>query len=287
MQLYLSKYDVSLLCLATARPPQNNRIRMPRKPYIVIDKEYIGLKPFIETLPSHPHGERVLYDKRNFVQLFTVDGIRLVVKQYVRPHRINRFAYAYILKSKAERTMSIGRQLLKLGINTPLPVAFIDTYGKGGLYDIGYSITLFDPDPELRAIVQLDPQEQLAVVEQLAQFTAHMHRSGFFHNDYHEGNIFFGRNEDGTYRFSLIDTNRGRFRRMRRKRCIKDLILFNFDDRLMKRFIYTYAELMGWHPQLTFNAVLHLREWRRFDKSRLRPFLKHLVGIKPKHAKDE
>ena len=98
---------------------------MPRKPYIVIDKEYIGLKPFIETLPSHPHGERVLYDKRNFVQLFTVDGIRLVVKQYVRPHRINRFAYAYIRKSKAERTMSIGRQLLKLGINTPLPVAFI------------------------------------------------------------------------------------------------------------------------------------------------------------------
>ncbi len=259
---------------------------MKRPPHIKIAADYERLRGFVETLPSHPKGEKVLYDRRNYVQMFTIDGIRLVVKQYARPHRLNRFVYTYLRKSKAERTMTIGRKLLDCGVNTPLPVAFVDTYGDDGLYDIGYSVTLFDPNPELRTLSSFDRNRQFAVIEDLAAFTARMHRAGFIHGDFHEGNIFFAE-EHGRYTFSIIDTNRGRFHSPKRRRCIKDLILFRFDEELMRHFAYRYAEIMGWQPQRTFEAVIRLRNLRNFDKLRFRPFIKKLLGIKPKRAKDE
>lgn len=259
---------------------------MKRPPHIKIAAGYENLHGFVETLPSHPKGEKVLYDRRNYVQMFTIDGIRLVVKQYARPHRLNRFVYTYLRKSKAERTMTIGRRLLDSGVNTPLPVAFVDTYGDDGLYDIGYSVTLFDPNPELRKLPTFDRSRQLSVIEDLASFTARMHRAGFIHGDFHEGNIFFAE-ENGHYTFSIIDTNRGRFHSPKRRRCIKDLILLNFDEELMRHFTYRYAELMGWQPKRTFETAIHFRNLRYFDKLRFRPFIKKLFGIKPKRAKDE
>lgn len=254
---------------------------MKRKTEIEVTCGYGFLRPFVEQLPAGVEGGRVLCDRRNCVRQFVERRATVVVKQFARPNMVNRLIYATLRRSKAARTMSIGRRLLRCGIDTPLPLAYVDTYDQFGCYDIGYSVTLYDESSELNGWRTLPREEQRRLVVDLAEFTARMHRAGFVHYDYHEGNIFYRQANDGSYRFSVIDINRGRFGCVARWRCIKDLILFGFDRELMTLFVSRYAELMGWSIERLVRTVLRRRKMRVLDRDHVRPFIKQLLGVKP------
>lgn len=255
------------------------------KIYIATGCEH--LRPFVEGLPSQVDGGEVLNDRRNYVRRFEVAGEEVVVKQFARPRPINRLVYGRLRPSKAERTMSYGQQLLRRGISTPRPLAYIDSYDRRGGYYVGYSVTRYDDRAELSEVITRSRAEQMAVAYDLAEFTARMHLSGFTHGDYHEGNLFYNLGADGHYRFSVIDINRGSFGTPSRRQCAKDLILFGFDWEMMTSFVHRYAELMGWNGEATLRLVLRLREWRKFDKCRVRPLVKRLLRIKPQCARSE
>lgn len=256
------------------------RAIMKRKTKIEIADGYEQLRPFVEQVAAGIEGGRVLCNRRNLIRRFTVEGMSVVVKQFARPNAINRLVYSLLRKSKAARTMSIGRRLLRCGINTPLPLAYVDTYDRFGLYDVGYSVTLYDDSSDLDVWRTMSREEQQRLVAGLAEFTARMHLAGFVHHDYHEGNIFYRQTDEGHYRFSVIDINRGRFGRVSRRRCVKDLILFGFDRKLMSLFVECYAERMGWSVERMVRMVLRRRKMRLFDKCRLRPFIKQMFGLK-------
>lgn len=261
------------------------QVIMKRKIEIEVTCGYGFLRPFVEQLPTGVEGGRVLCERRNCVRQFVVERAVVVVKQFVRPNMLNRLIYATLRRSKAARTMLIGRRLLQKGIETPLPLAYVDTYDQFGCYDIGYSVTLYNESMELNGWRTLPREEQRRLVADLAEFTARMHRVGFVHHDYHEGNIFYRQANDGSYRFSVVDINRGRFGCVLRWRCVKDLILFGFDQELMSLFVSRYAELMGWCAERMVRSVLRRHKMRVFDRDRVRPFIKQLLGVKPYGAR--
>ena len=61
--------------------------------------------------------------KRNTIKVIALDDIELNIKSFKKPGLINKFAYTYLRKSKAQRSYEFGSIMLSKGILTPQPIA--------------------------------------------------------------------------------------------------------------------------------------------------------------------
>lgn len=175
---------------------------------IIINPKYNHLEAFIKELPSaFDRSGEVLYNERNVLRRYHVDGTELVVKRFRRPHLVNRFVYTYFRQSKARRSYEYGMELLKRGVNTPEPVAYIENRCFG-LTD-SYYISLDAGLPRLVREFWTIPEigDRGFILKAFAGFTADMHRKGVMHLDYSAGNILFDV-KNGHPVFSLVDINR-------------------------------------------------------------------------------
>ena len=71
-------------------------------------------------------GESFGNQDRNSLKLFNLDGEILNVKSFKVPNVINKVAYRFLRKSKAERSYNYANKLIDLNIGTPQPVAFYE-----------------------------------------------------------------------------------------------------------------------------------------------------------------
>ena len=95
--------------------------------HIIINPTFHLLSDFIQSLPMVFDSEgELVYDERNQIRLFMVDGKKLVVKRFKRPMFHQRLDYTLIRPSKAKRAYLFGMKLVELGISTPTPIACID-----------------------------------------------------------------------------------------------------------------------------------------------------------------
>lgn len=222
---------------------------------IVINPKYTHLADFIEALPRHnaPIGA-VLRDFRNILQKVSVGGEDLVVKQYKRPTLLNRIVYSFFRKSKARRSYEYALRLHGMGVDSPEPVAYIETR-KNGLFHIGYFVSVCLKDPMLDSIGQYDPLTQHRILTDFAEFTVDLHRRGIMHYDYNPSNIFF-REVGGSYRFALIDINRMRFKKPSKKKCLQSLQGLSLPLPLLVYTMGRYCELRGWNVEFFSGALL-------------------------------
>lgn len=175
---------------------------------IVINPKYKHLKSFIQSLPStFDNTGEVIYEGRNVLRKYTVDGLDITVKRFKQPHVINRFVYAYFRLSKACRSYLYATKLLQRGVNTPEPIAYIENF-HFGLND-SYYVSLHSDLPRLIREFWTIPEigDRAFILKSFAEFTAHMHRQEVLHLDYSAGNILFDVKE-GIPVFSLVDINR-------------------------------------------------------------------------------
>jgi hypothetical protein len=80
----------------------------------IINHEYLHLRDFLLALPERfdeLECDEVLHTGRNEVRLFTVAGVRIVVKNFARISRLNRVVYGLLRPSKAVRAYSYAQQL--------------------------------------------------------------------------------------------------------------------------------------------------------------------------------
>ena len=71
---------------------------------IIINPTYQHLTKFIESLPQiFEYQGNSIYKARNEIKTFVVDGTTINVKSYQKPILINRIAYTFFRKTKAER----------------------------------------------------------------------------------------------------------------------------------------------------------------------------------------
>ena len=87
---------------------------------------------------------KVLYNQRNVIKLFKVNGKKYVVKSFKIPHLFNRIIYSFFRKSKAERSYINTKKLESLNIGTPSPVAYIEFYSSFLIKESFYISEYFD-----------------------------------------------------------------------------------------------------------------------------------------------
>ena len=208
-----------MLCLLLYRKAQpilssyDNIINMIR---IKTNPKYSHLEPYLRQLTlegAFNEGGEILYDKRNIVKLFEVNGTRIVVKRFGAPSYFNLLIYsASIRKSKAERAFRNAIRLRQLDINTPEEIAFVEIRKRGILQDC-YFVSAYSDYHPVRPVTEhfTHNLETRPILDMLAGFLYKMHQTGIHHKDLHIGNILYKENGSGGYDFQIIDTNRMKF----------------------------------------------------------------------------
>lgn len=235
----------------------------------LINPKYQSLHDFIHRLPSNFNNEgELVYDGRNKVRIFIVDGQKIVVKAFKRPMFHQRIDYTLLRPSKARRAYSYGMKLIELGISTPEPIACIEEYHHG-LFLNGYFISTYCGDPDAR-IIREEPDAHDELIESLAQFLVNMHEKGFIHGDTNLSNFLYHKeNDDKGYHITTIDINRSHFRsNPSQKECLESLFRLTHVRPALRKIITSYALLRNWNVQSSIDIVES--RLTRFEKGKAR-----------------
>ena len=224
---------------------------------VVIAPSYYSLKEFVMHLPARFEQEGdTLYQGRNVVKRFAINGEDWIVKRYKRPILIQRIIYTFLRKSKAERAYLYAERLLSSGVATPDAVAYVECKHRGLISDTFFVST---PCYDQAVITQLpkvgDFDRKLA--DAVALFIVKLHEAGIMHGDLNFNNILYRINDSGGYEFTLIDTNRSRFLPSpARADCLKNLERITHNKTIMEYVARRYADIRGWDADRTAEQVL-------------------------------
>lgn len=175
----------------------------------------MALAGFVASLPERfERGEgEVIYDGRNQLRRFVVEGHRLIVKSFRVPNLVNRIAYGWLRASKAQRSFEYATRLRSIDIDSPAPVGWI-AERSGLLFGRSYYACLESTLPYTYKDIMagtLSPDLEHSALEAIGRTTARLHEAGMTHKDYSRGNILFGSAADGSISVEIIDLNRIRF----------------------------------------------------------------------------
>ncbi len=181
---------------------------------IKIQKKHESIANEIKEIPNrHYQSIHTFCNKRNSVELVNINGTTFVIKRYKVPNIANRIIYTFFRKSKAQRAYEYALRILRCGISTPFPVAYIETK-KGGLFHTGYFISEYMEHPTLNTCSkeEVSKEERDRLREDFIDFTIELHEKQILPLDYNPGNIFYYKDTDsGHYKFALTDINRVKF----------------------------------------------------------------------------
>ena len=110
---------------------------------VVINPKYNFLTDFIYHLPGcfFKDGETI-YQGRNILKKYDIQGYRLIVKRFKRPNIINQIVYSFFRRSKARRSFDYSLEVQKRGFGVADPIAYIEIK-HGGLLTDSYYISLY------------------------------------------------------------------------------------------------------------------------------------------------
>lgn len=201
--------------------------------------------------------------KRNVIKLFEFEGMTINIKSFKIPNLINKIAYRYFRKSKARRSFEYATLLLKNGIGTPQPIAYLENYNWLGLKDSYYACEHLQCDLTFRELLELsDYPDHETILRQFTRFSYGLHQKGIEFKDHSPGNTLIKKNSNGQYDFFLVDLNRMSFHekmsfelRMKnlcRLTPVKDMVVVMSNE---------YAKLSGESEDLIFETL-----WRDTSK---------------------
>lgn len=217
--------------------------RHMNKMKIIVNPEYSFLSDFIEDLPARfPEDGEIIYEGRNTLKRYQVQGVDMIVKSFKIPIFINKVAYSFFRKSKACRSYEHALEILRRGGNTPAPVAYIEEYRHGLLYASFY-VSVFDSRAvTIREYMDGSRMDAEDVWRSFVRFTIGMHRSGILHIDYSPGNVLMERKADGSLVFSLIDINRLLFKKVTPEDALRSFDRMALSVDVSTRLAEIYAE---------------------------------------------
>ena len=241
---------------------------------IHIHPDYEFLRPEIKQIVSGRYSvDKVFCNKRNVVEKITIADKKFVLKRYKRPTIANCVIYTLFRKSKARRAYEYALRLLKNGVNTPFPVAYIEEK-RYGFFHTGYLLTEYMNLPTLAQIkVEELPFEQLHRLEHdLISFTIQLQEKRILPLDYNPSNIFYSYDDaEGCFSFALTDINRMRFGRIPWSRdAMRSFEQFGITtDKL-------YHFLLGYAIERNVDIDLCMYEFLRFRL--IKKFRRYLMG---------
>lgn len=242
---------------------------MKRK--IIVNPKFGCLREYVESIPRifETEGETI-YHKRNHIKVMKApDGTVVNVKRYQVPRGVNRYVYSLgVRKPKGLRAFLYPQRLLDRGIETPEPIAYIEER-RYGLLEHCYFVSVQSPYAHtMYELGNAKAGEYEDIANAFALFTARMHDNGIVHLDYSPGNILFDRLDDGTYRFSLVDTNRMYFGPVDMKKGMASLRKIWGPKRFFIIVARKYAEARGFDTGEAVAYALSERAkfWKRYQR---------------------
>jgi hypothetical protein len=246
-----------------------------------IHKKYQSLTEEIKKIPNEKY--KVLHtfcNKRNTVELAEISTHTFVIKKYKVPNFFNRIAYTFFRRSKAQRAYDNALRILRCGVRTPFPVAYIETQKKR-LFHTGYFISEYLNLPTLENFAMENTNEDMQQMKlDFTDFTISLHRKGILPLDYNPKNIFYYRDKtDKKYKFALTDINRAKFGKISR---YKDT-MYSFEQLgIPAEHLYNALKEYASRQELDMEASLFMilyfrlkKRVKRFIKRKLRTIIRH------------
>lgn len=225
---------------------------------IVLSEKYKTKKSqLLELVKNFEEQGVMLTDgKRNKIKVFELGEEKINIKSFKIPNHINKIAYSFFRKSKAERSFLYAQILLSRDILTPQPVGFMEEKHRLLINSSFYASENLDYDFSFREVNEQDdfPNRE-AALRAFTRFTFSLHEKGVNFLDHSPGNtlIIQKRNE---YDFYLIDLNRMKFQKMNMDDRLQNFSRLTTKPEVMKIMAQEYSFLSGKPEEEIFQKIL-------------------------------
>lgn len=237
--------------------------------------------------------DSLLRDKRNRVwrvQDPLCEGRRLVVKR-IQVLGLKRFTYRF-RKSKAQRNWNNASEMLRLGVATPLPVAFFERKENAALVNSYYVCEHVEDAFSARQAFasfragddEFAGSSKPLILNAIAHYVWHMHSRKIIHQDLSSGNLLLQKAEEGKLRVTIIDIGRARIvkrRSLSQRERFLDLMRIcyklNWPDRedLLRRYFGVCTQTVPRWSRLP----LHYYDWKYYLKRGLQRRVKSATAF--------
>ncbi len=241
------------------------RIAFPRK--VRISESYRDLEYWVRSLPVRwNNGEgSVIHNRRNELRKMQLGSVEVVVKSFAIPNFINRVAYGFLRKSKAQRSFEYAMKLNELGICSPSPIAYYNER-CGLLFSRSYYIskksscryTFYD------VIDNKDLENRELYLRLVGKMTARLHQEGIYPLDYSGGNILLDV-VDGELQFELVDLNRMSFGSVDLDRGCRGFERLNVEPKALEIMAQEYAKERALDESVCVELIQKYR-WYKHQK---------------------
>ncbi|MFS4483254.1 lipopolysaccharide kinase InaA family protein [Hyunsoonleella sp. 2307UL5-6] len=199
---------------------------------------------------------KVLGDaERNVIKNVDINGEIYTIKSFKIPNLINKVAYKFFRKSKAERSYMYANKLLDLGVKTPAPIAYQKQTTPFAFKRSFYISEFVDCDLTYRELTtDFEIEDYDAILRAFTRFTYDLHEKGVHFLDHSPGNTLICRKEN-TYNFYLVDLNRMNFGVLNFETRMRNFSKLTIHKSMIKVMANEYAKCTGYDEDKIFNAI--------------------------------
>ncbi len=244
---------------------------------VIIDEAYSSFKEEIfQALDNFDsEGRKIGPGKRNIVKAVSLNEKELNIKAFKVPNAVNKIAYRFFRKSKAERSFNYALELLKRGINTPAPVAYAEEVTSVAFLKSFYISEQLDYDLTFRDL-NLGKKGHEEILRAFTRFTFQLHEKGIEFLDHSPGNTLIQIKEN-TFKFYLVDLNRMNFKSLSFTERMQNFKRLSRDRPIYEIMADEYARQTERSSSEVFDQMWRYNQEffsKREKKSRLKKILK-------------
>lgn len=182
------------------------------------------------------------FGKRNLIKHVEIPLGLINIKSFKMPNPVNKIAYRFFRKSKAQRSFEFAKRLLSLGVNTPEPLAYFEFSSLISFQKSFYISRQFENDITFRDLIHEDYPDFEKILRGFTRFTFDLHEKGINFLDHSPGNTLIKKSKDG-YIFYLVDLNRMVFEEMDFHARMKNFAKLSPQDAMLDIMSDEYAKL--------------------------------------------
>ncbi|CAN5212934.1 lipopolysaccharide kinase InaA family protein [soil metagenome] len=229
---------------------------------IKISEVYVKEKSEIENLILNftKKGEILIEGNRNSIRTFNLNGQKINIKSFKVPNLVNKIAYRFFRKSKAERSYNYAEHLISRNIGTPFPIAYAE---KKNTLTFGESYYLSEQLPYdltyRELVTQPDFPEHEQILSAFTRFTFDLHEKQIHFLDHSPGNTLIQRN-NGDYKFFLVDLNRMDFKSLNFEERMKNFSRLTPKKEMVEIMASEYARLINKPHEEVFQKMWYFTE---------------------------